>query len=237
MSFQQRVTFRQRQREVIGQTRVFLIPFLCLLSGVLIIKLLYAKEEIYYFVNGLHFAAGDIFFPLVTELGSTTAALVVILVMLCISYRKGFIAATGFLLTSGIGALLKQLFGAPRPKIFFEQAVREIYYVKGVTVLSNHLSFPSGHSICAFTAATLLTYLAPRKGWGVLFLLLAVLVGYSRLYMSQHFFEDVAMGASLGVLLTLFWVGWLDMQPFLQRPAWQRGLLKKLKPSGDPDGL
>ncbi|ASZ12901.1 phosphatase PAP2 family protein [Chitinophaga pendula] len=227
MSVQERITFRQRQREVIRQTRVLLIPFLCLLLGVLIIKFLYTKEEIYYYVNGLHFAAGDVFFPLVTELGSTTMALLVIFVLLCVSYRKGFIAATGFVFTAGIGAILKQLFGAPRPKLFFEQALREIYYVKGVTVLSNHLSFPSGHSICAFTSATLLTYLVPRKAWGVLFLLLAMLVGYSRLYMSQHFFEDVAMGASLGVFLTLFWVGWLDVQPFLQRPSWQRGLLKR----------
>ena len=35
------------------------------------------------------------------------------------------------------------------------------------------------------------------------FFLIALLVGYSRVYLSQHFFEDVYVGSIIGVSVTL----------------------------------
>jgi membrane-associated phospholipid phosphatase len=43
------------------------------------------------------------------------------------------------------------------------------------------------------------------------FLLLALLIGYSRIYLSQHFLEDVYGGSIVGTVTTFF-IFWLAMK-------------------------
>jgi len=52
------------------------------------------------------------------------------------------------------------------------------------------------------------------------------MVGYSRMYLSEHFFEDVLAGSVIGFVLTVVWLYWLDSRSFIQKPGWQRGLLR-----------
>jgi undecaprenyl-diphosphatase len=59
-------------------------------------------------------------------------------------------------------------------------------------------SFPSGHTTIAFAAATVLTYYRPR--WSPAFFLLAIAIGYSRIYEGVHYPLDVLGGAVLGLL-------------------------------------
>lgn len=59
-------------------------------------------------------------------------------------------------------------------------------------------SFPSGHTSASFAAATAL-YAINRK-WGAAAYVLAVLMGFSRLYLGVHFPTDVVAGAVIGVL-------------------------------------
>lgn len=69
--------------------------------------------------------------------------------------------------------------------------------------LSDH-SFPSGHTAAAFAAATAV-FLCHKKS-GALFLALATLMGFSRLYLFVHYPSDVFAGALLGVLFGF--LGW-----------------------------
>ena len=41
-----------------------------------------------------------------------------------------------------------------------------------------------------------------KKPLGILFFLLAVIVGLSRIYLSQHFFMDIYFGSIVGVVIT-----------------------------------
>jgi membrane-associated phospholipid phosphatase len=75
--------------------------------------------------------------------------------------------------------------------------------------------------------AVLLTYWSRNRAWGPVFLLIAILVGYSRMYLSEHFFEDVVAGSVIGFVLTTLWLWWLDSRKFIQRPGWQKGLLNR----------
>jgi undecaprenyl-diphosphatase len=62
-------------------------------------------------------------------------------------------------------------------------------------------SFPSGHTTIAFAAATVLSYYRPR--WTPAFFLLAVAIGFSRVYVGVHYPLDVIAGAVLGTLIAL----------------------------------
>jgi membrane-associated phospholipid phosphatase len=141
------------------------------------------------------------------------------------NYRAAFLLATSYGVTSIVAQAAKNLFEAPRPKLYFKDQLSRIHFVKGIDILSYH-SFPSGHTITAFSAAVVMAYLAKNKKWSVLLLLIAILVGYSRMYLSEHFFEDVTGGSVLGVLITVFWLSWLDSKQFLHTSKWNGGLIK-----------
>lgn len=88
--------------------------------------------------------------------------------------------------------------GAPRPKTWFAEQGQALNFVPGVDVHA-HNSFPSGHTLTAFALFFLLTLLLPKRGWGWLFLGLASLAGFSRIYLAQHFPTDVFFGSFLGI--------------------------------------
>jgi membrane-associated phospholipid phosphatase len=209
------------------RTKALLIPYFVILLCAICIKIAYTKEDIYFFINQLHFHIGDIIFPYLTELGNVTTVAVLCLLLTFVSYKSSLLLLTSQIVTVLVNVPLKDLFGAPRPKLYFEGSVLPIYYVPNVEVLSNHFSFPSGHTVCAFTSAMVLTYIAPRRRYGYLYLIGALLVAYSRMYMSQHFFEDVTAGSFVAVSATFLWLWWFGGRGFLQKDWWQRSLSKK----------
>lgn len=199
-------TFLQRLLRVYQEVKWLVWPFVLIVLTILCLRLIVTRQDAYFFINKLHTPAGDFIFPYITELGSVSAAVLISLLLLLISKRKGAMMATAYLFTAAISFSLKAMIGFPRPHRYFATQLSDIYFVPGVAVLDNFRSFPSGHSVCAFTAATVLSYYTKNKGWSLLYLALAMLVGYSRMYMSQHFLEDVTAGASLGVFFSMVWL-------------------------------
>jgi membrane-associated phospholipid phosphatase len=92
--------------------------------------------------------------------------------------------------------IIKNLVNSPRPKLYFE-AGTYLNFIDGVT-LSGSSSFPSGHTATAFAIATVLVLMTKNKNGQMLILMAATLVGYSRIYLAQHFLLDVIVGALLG---------------------------------------
>lgn len=217
----------QRMKSTIHRLHYFLLPYTLFIIIALTIKILFTKEEIYFFINGLHFPAGDVFFKYVTELGSSITAFSIMLILLFVSYRACLLMVSSQIVTFAINNVLKNMVGAPRPKLYFTDSPHTIYYVPDVEVLSNHFSFPSGHTVCAFTMAVVLTYVSPRRVYGLFYFLLAGLVAYSRMYLSQHFFEDVTAGSLEAVLVVPLWLTWFNQRQFLQHPGWAGALSRK----------
>ena len=74
-----------------------------------------------------------------------------------------------------------------------------IHTVKGVTVHSNN-SFPSGHTTTAFSLFLLGCLLLPYTYFWIIGFSLALLAGYSRVYLAQHFPLDVGAGMICAVI-------------------------------------
>lgn len=213
-------------RSVLQQIKLFLILYLVLLACCLIVKLLFTKDEIYFAVNIRHADFLDTIEPYVTDLGNGWTIVVLAALAALYNYRVAFLMATTFAVTSLAVQIAKFIFDAPRPKLYFKDQVSKLHFVKGVEILS-HNSFPSGHTLTAFAMGVLFTYLVKSKNRAVLLLFYGIMVGFSRMYLSEHFFEDVVAGSAMGVIITIVWLAWIDQKKFLHTATWSRGLLMR----------
>ena len=84
-----------------------------------------------------------------------------------------------------------------------------------VTRLKDY-SFPSGHTGCAFSAAIVMAKMLPKK-IGVPAVIIACLLGFSRMYVGVHYPTDVLAGALIGIGSAI--VGMLITQKITERKA------------------
>ncbi|HWZ02943.1 MAG TPA: phosphatase PAP2 family protein [Mucilaginibacter sp.] len=213
-------------KDVLQRIRPFFILYLILLCGCFVIKLLYSKDDIYFAVNTRHTDFLDAVEPYITDLGDGWTIVILAAIISLYNYRVAFLMVTTFLVSSLGVQIAKFCFDAPRPKLYFKNQLSRLYFVKGVDILSTH-SFPSGHTLTAFATGVLVTYLVKNKNWAYLLIFYGVMVGFSRMYLSEHFFEDVVAGSAMGVFLAVCWIRWIDSRKFINSPKWNRGLLKK----------
>ena len=199
------------------------MPYLMVLVLCLLIKLTFTREEIYFAVNTRNFSFGDFAAPYLTDLGNFWTVVVLSVILVMFSYSKAFLMLLLNTVSALVAQIVKHIFDAPRPKLYFQNQLAHIHFVKGVDMLMLH-SFPSGHTTSAFTTAVLITYWCRNKFWGLPLLLLAMCVGYSRMYLSQHFFEDVTAGSVLGTITTVCLITWLANVKFLKSAPWTRGV-------------
>ncbi len=141
----------------------------------------------------------DALMPLITLLGDAgifwiLCSLVLIFIP---KYRKTGLSM-GLSLLIGLlvcNVVLKPLVGRIRPYDYQWQ-----HFQKEITLLVEGLhdySFPSGHTIASFEAATAL--LIGSKKLGIPAMLLAVLIAFSRLYLYVHYPTDVLASIVLGI--------------------------------------
>jgi len=192
--------------------RNFFIGFLFFFLVGLVFLLTEGKAASFLYLNPYHQTTLDNFFIYLTFLGDGLFSITIFLIFLFLRrYSQACQLMVAFLVSALFAQVLKNLFSMPRPKEFFAPG-QYAYFINGVTH-AGFSSFPSGHSTSVFALATLLALFEKNKKWNTLYLLGAVAVGYSRIYLGQHFLGDVLVGSFIGVSLAVL-VHWLFSKKF-----------------------
>lgn len=90
--------------------------------------------------------------------------------------------------------IIKNLVQRPRPYVTFTD-------IQILIPTPSEFSFPSGHTSSSFAAAAVFYRFLPKK-IGVPSIVLAGLIGFSRLYVGVHYPTDVIAGVIMGILLS-----------------------------------
>ena len=124
--------------------------------------------------------------------------IIIVCILLFIKNKWYFTLITGSYTISGLVVLIsKLLVRRPRPLVAL------------IDIPKSH-SFPSGHTLTSILFYMVLWYLLTKNTnrfnkavFFSLFILLAILVGFSRIYLGVHFFSDVIGGLILSIPCTL----------------------------------
>ncbi len=197
--------------------KAFLISYLLFLIIGLFVLLRINHGDVVLWLNGLSKEEWDGFVNLLTDIGLGSF---VAILMILLSFVKIRYAVMG-LLNLGLVGIFTNLF----KKGLFPERVRPFNYFLyddfprfiHAAELNYHSSFPSGHTMTIFAAMCLITYFIGNKLWGSVLFLVALVIGFTRIYLLQHFFLDVYVGSVLGVMSTLIIIWLLDHVLFLEK--------------------
>jgi membrane-associated phospholipid phosphatase len=151
------------------------------------------NRQIFLLVNGPNTPYLDWPMLSLTHLGNGMAAAMIVLLLTPIRRDLTIRAALAMIVAGILTSILKDLFASPRPPAVFGEMV----HVLGPKLMRN--SLPSGHTSTVFALAFSLRGHTHVRIFRVV-MILAALVGISRVYIGAHFPVDVIIGALLGWL-------------------------------------
>lgn len=204
---------------------LYVIPYLLLLTAILVMMYIYPKPELHLMLNSFHSGVLDFFFKFYTLMAEWPLYVLAFLPSLWKRNKMTLFFAMCELTGGTILQILKHTISTPRPVSVFEDYPDLVLpLVQGVDMHHSN-SFPSGHASTFFMFCTcsviVLAYFFSRKDAlktlrnQILFdvalvalLVLAAMGAYSRVYLSQHFLSDVCVGSIIG-FTTPFLMFWL----------------------------
>ncbi|HEY0612440.1 MAG TPA: phosphatase PAP2 family protein [Chitinophaga sp.] len=195
--------------------------FLSLVAWILaggIMQSIFTPQELFIGINRMHNTVTDVLMTGITYMGDGIAFAVVLLCMLIArKFKPFFIGITSVLLVTLVVQSIKHMANAPRPMLYFQNAPF-VHTVKWVSV-HYHNSWPSGHSACAFALFSYLSLIDNNKKRGLVFIGLALLAAYSRIYLAQHFFADVYIGSIIGAITSFVVYGLFEFRNLTKTPV------------------
>ena len=200
----------------------FYIPYLMFVITFIVLIVSNNKADLHLWLTSFNCPMGDVFFRYFTYVGDWVPY-VVIGGLLFYRYRMALFVLVSQLATGLVSVIIKQTWNEPRPILYFKEHYPNIqlHQIVGEHLHSSH-SFPSGHTITAFAFFLALSFFTKRPVIHFLYFVLALLVGYSRFYLSQHFALDVLVGSFIGVSVTILCKFYFDKKEM----KWADGSLR-----------
>lgn len=190
--------------------KTYFIGFSIVWTWMLAVWLCTEPLDMIYWVSVHRTKVGDDFFAIVTHGGEGIAYILAIVVLLFVRFRYALMVPLIGISSLGLSAALKDLFVAPRPYhvLMTSNRLDWVQFPDGYApIQSAQSSFPSGHTLSAFALLGFLAFVLSPRWLKIACLVLATLVGISRVYLVCHFPADVCAGAMLGTLLAImFWL-------------------------------
>lgn len=180
----------------------FLGSWLLVFLAILMVTQIMDKAQLHLLINSYHTPELDFIFKYLTYLGDGFAVVALSIVFLFYARKKLWALGFAFTASTILSQGLKHIWKAPRPLHYFTDIYpAEFYRVPGVT-LHEWFSFPSGHTTTVFMMAGIIAFSISELSWpkSIGLLVIAWLVSFSRVYLSQHFMEDIAFGSAVGLV-------------------------------------
>lgn len=190
----------------LSSNKYFLIGcFLFFLIGGLILSQI-QKPEVIFFFSERRSTFGDLFFTYFTKVGEELFYLIFFISFLFVKVRYAILIPLVGVVVSILSSILKSYFKHDRPLMYLENLGldNQINFIEGIELYTGQTSFPSGHSMSGFALYGIIAFIVSGKRlWGILLFVIALLVGVSRIYLVQHFFQDVYLGSMIGIVLAM----------------------------------
>jgi membrane-associated phospholipid phosphatase len=201
--------------------------FLIILFFGLALLPFYEKGAIELKINQYHHPILDAFFANITHLGDGLILIIPFVLFIFHKYCYFLLLTCSTLIHLVLVHVAKKwvFHGMPRPAEFFKDI--PFYEIPGIE-LHHWGSFPSGHTTTAFMLASFFYLVLPKKiKIHSLVMGIAFLVGFSRVYLMQHFLMDVWAGALLGIFSSL--ISYFIVLNVFSKKEHQTSFFKKLK--------
>ena len=157
-------------------------------------------------VNASHNNFLDQFFKYITFLGDGRFVFLIALIYLFANKKYGTSILISLIINTILIQVLKRVVFSNRlrPSFYFKNLIEDGSWnmIDGVE-LYEKFSFPSGHTASIFCLCMSICIFMKKKYLPLLLVLLAYIVGFSRIYLSQHFLTDVLAGALIGSLIPI----------------------------------
>ncbi len=174
--------------------------FLGALSVLFLDKLDFQKK-----INQIGNLGLDVTMRYLTHAGDGLFALLVLITLLFIRIKTALVALISFGLTAGIVQLLKHtVFESMKRPYFFLQNDADFRIIENFSYHTSN-SFPSGHAASIFAICTVIAYHYKSKlSVQLLLVIFAILVAFTRVYLCQHFLQDIIAGSLIGTLIAYY---------------------------------
>ena len=161
-------------------------------------------------VEGMRTAFFDVFFSMVTDIGSGFGYIVLLIVVYwCVDKSVGQGLSFAYLYTAALNTWIKDIWRIPRPgDPALEGVLDRAGIVRRVSPLRHEdsPSFVSGHTQGATVAWGYMAARFKRAWFWIVAVATVVLIGLSRMYLGVHFPQDVIGGLFVGGTYLALWL-------------------------------
>ena len=191
------------------EVKLFISVHALVLIGSLVVIFATDQNELHLWFNQFHNPFFDQVFKYATHMAEGLVIGFMVFIILIFKVRYAIAGLIGIVVSGMVTQFFKhKVFNDHfRPAKVFD-GIANLHFVDGVS-LHKAFSFPSGHSTAAFALFLFLAFTVNNRKLELLCYALALITAFSRVYLSQHFFEDITVGSIIGttvcfVILALF---------------------------------